>query len=250
VTYNVSGFPANTPLAITWRRLSGSTIDIATAQTNGAGAASGRFRVPATPGGPNQQIIFKAGSVSKTVLFEVAPRIKVNTDPAIRGQVADVSLRGYDKKETVRIRWLNGNTWVQVATVVTSNTGSANVDVVVPAWAPTGLNSVRGDGTVNRQQTNVVNVEGDVSAATPGASVTASVTATATATETMTAEPAETAVTETATATEVITETVTAEPTVTETATEIPTETEVPTEIPTEEPPPVDTVVATETESP
>jgi hypothetical protein len=252
VTYNASGFPANTPLAITWKRLSGSTIDIATVQTNGAGAVSGTFRVPATPGGPNQQIIFKAGSVSKTVLFEVAPRIKVNTDPAIRGQVADVSLRGYDKKETVRIRWLNGTTWVQVATVVTSNTGSANVNVVVPAWAPTGLNSVRGDGTVNRQQTNVVNVQGDVSAATPGASATAS--ATVTATETVTPEPTETAVTETTTPTEVITETVTAEPTIAETATETPTETEVPTEvptdIPTEEPPPVDTVVATETESP
>jgi hypothetical protein len=254
VTYNVSGFPANTPLAITWRRLSGSTIAIDTVQTNGSGAASGRFRVPATPGGPNQQIIFKAGSVSKTVLFEVAPRIKVNTDPAIRGQVADVSLRGYDKQETVRIRWLNGSTWVQVATVVTSNTGSANVDVVVPDWAPTGLNSVRGDGTVNRQQTNVVNVQGDVSAATPGVSATASVTATATTTETVTPEPTETAVTETVTPTEVITETVTAEPTVTETATELPTETEVPTEvpteIPTEEPPPVETLTATETEVP
>lgn len=247
LTYQVSGFPANSPLAITWRRLSGSTINIATVQTNGSGAASGTFRVPATPGGPNQKITFKSGTVSKTVLFEVAPRIKVNTDPAIRGEVADVSLRGYGKKETVRIRWLNGNTWVEVARIVTSNTGSANIDVVVPAWAPTGLNSVRGDGTSNRQQTNAVNVQGDISAATPGASITAS--ATVTATETVTPEPTETVVTETATATEVVTETATIEPTPTETVTEIPTEvpTEIPTEVPTEVPSPTETLAPTET---
>jgi hypothetical protein len=253
ITYQINGFPANAPVAITWRRLSGTTIDIATVQTNGSGSASGRFKVPATPGGPGQQITFKSGSVSKTVLFEVAPRIKVNTDPAIRGEPADVSLRGYGKKETVRIRWLNGSTWIEVARVVTSNTGSANIQVIVPDWAPTGLNSVRGDGTMNRQQTNAVNVQGDVSAATPSVSVTASLTATATATSTeiATPEPTETVVTETATPTEVITETATIEPTVTETVTEIPTETEVPTEvpteIPTEESPPTETVTATET---
>lgn len=251
ISFQVNGFPANAPVAITWRRLSGSTINIATVQTNGSGSASGTFKVPATPGGPNQQITFKSGSVSKTVLFEVAPRIKVTTDPAIRGEPADVSLRGYGKKETVRIRWWNGSAWIEVARVLTSNTGSANIDVIVPAWAPTGLNSVRGDGPMNRQQTNAVNVQGDVSVATPSVSVTASVTAT----ETPTPEPTETAVTETATPTEAVTETVIAEPTMTETATATPTETEVPTEtpteVPTEVPSPTETVTPTETaESP
>ncbi|MCB1133104.1 MAG: hypothetical protein KDN05_18430 [Verrucomicrobiae bacterium] len=53
---------------------------------------------------------------------------------------------------------MNGS-WVTIATVVTSNTGSANVDVTVPANASLGENSVRGDGTEFRQQTNAVTVE-------------------------------------------------------------------------------------------
>jgi hypothetical protein len=98
--------------------------------------------------------------VSKTVSFEVVPRIKVNTNPAVRGQFADVSLRGYARNETVHIRWKKGLSWVTLATIVTSSTGSANVPVKVPTWALDGPNSVRGDGTVFRQQTNVVNVQG------------------------------------------------------------------------------------------
>jgi len=67
-----------------------------------------------------------------------------------------VSLRGYGKTETVRIRWLVAGSWVTVATVTTSNTGSATVSVTVPATADAGPNAVRGDGTVFRQQTNAV----------------------------------------------------------------------------------------------
>jgi hypothetical protein len=143
-------------VTITWRRLSGGVLVIVTVQTDGAGAASGQFRVPATPGGPNQQITFASGYISKSVGFEVAPRIKVLDSPAVRGQLVNVSLRGYARGETVRIRWKQGDRWITLATVVTSNTGSANVSVRVPTWAPLGPNSVRGDGAVFRQQTNAV----------------------------------------------------------------------------------------------
>jgi hypothetical protein len=147
-------------VTIAWRRLSGNVLPIGTVQTDGAGAASGQFRVPATPGGPNQQITFVSGNVSKTVTFEVAPRIKILDSLAVRGQFVNVSLRGYAKSETVRIRWQQGARWITLATVLTSNTGSANVSVQVPTWAPNGFNSVRGDGTVFRQQTNTVYVQG------------------------------------------------------------------------------------------
>jgi hypothetical protein len=94
------------------------------------------------------------------VTFEVAPRIKILDSPAIRGQIVNVSLRGYARGETVRIRWQQGERWITLATVITSNSGSANVSVQVPTWAPNGFNSVRGDGTVFRQQTNSVYVQG------------------------------------------------------------------------------------------
>jgi hypothetical protein len=169
IHYSLVGYPHHANVTINWRRLSGAVLRIGTVQTDGHGAASGKFQVPATPGGPGQQITFVAGSVSKTLSFEVAPRIKVLTNPAVRGQLVSVSLRGYAKQETVRIRWQKGNGWATLATVVTSNTGSANLSVPVPLWAPTGLNSVRGDGTVFRQQTNVVNVQSGPAASALGA---------------------------------------------------------------------------------
>jgi hypothetical protein len=175
VYFNVTGFPHNAPIQISWRRLSGSVYDFPGPYfTNNNGSLTGTLKVPATPGGPGQLVTFRSGNVSRTVAFEVAPRIKVNTNPAVRGQLADVSLRGYAKNESVRIRWKKGSSWVTLATVTTSNTGSANVNVRVPTWAPNGLNSVRGDGTHFRQQTNVVKVQGGpvattgVSAATVG----------------------------------------------------------------------------------
>jgi hypothetical protein len=160
INYSLIGYPRHATVTINWRRLSGSLLLIGTVKTDGNGAASGKFQAPATPGGPGQKITFVSGSVSKTLSFEIAPRIKVLTSPAARGQLAEVSLRGYAKNETVRIRWKKGDGWATIGSVVTSNTGSANLFVTVPIWAPNGFNSVRGDGTVFRQQTNVVYVQG------------------------------------------------------------------------------------------
>ncbi len=158
VAYTVANFPANAAGTITWRRTSGSIIDIGTFQTNASGAATGSFEVPATPGGAGQVITFTSGTVSKTATYEVAPRIKVET--GFRGQVVDVSLRGFGRVETVRIRWLINGSWVQVGQTTTSNTGSANVNVTIPSGAVIGANSVRGDGTTFAAQTNAATVIG------------------------------------------------------------------------------------------
>jgi hypothetical protein len=163
--FTLTGFPHNAPVSITWTRLTGTVDTIpGTFITDGAGALTGQFRVPAVPGGPGQIITFKSGSTSRTVNFEVAPRIKViyPNDSAERGEVVDISLRGYAKHESVRIRWEDGDGvgWVEIGSVVTSNSGSANILLPVPSFAPNGMNSVRGDGTVFRQQTNVVNIQG------------------------------------------------------------------------------------------
>ena len=54
---------------------------------------------------------------------------------------------------------VNGS-YVEVAQVTTSNTGSANVNVTIPAGAQPGNNTVRGDGTTFRAQTNAAVVTG------------------------------------------------------------------------------------------
>jgi hypothetical protein len=101
---------------------------------------------------------FSNGASTVSVPYVVVPRILVSPGVVSAGTTVNVSLRGYGKGETIRVRWKVGNTWVVVATVKASNTGSANVSVTVPANAAAGANSVRGDGTVNRQQTNAVTV--------------------------------------------------------------------------------------------
>ena len=156
VDYTVTNFPANATVAITWRRISGSIINIGTFQTNASGGATGSFKVPATPGGAGQVITFTSGAVSRTATYEVAPRIKV--EAGLVGQAVDVSLRGFGRVETVQIRWLVNGSYVQVGQVTTSNTGSANVDVVIPNGAVGGANTVRGDGPQFRAQTNAAMV--------------------------------------------------------------------------------------------
>jgi hypothetical protein len=99
-----------------------------------------------------------SGSTSDSASYTVVPRIKLSPDEAASGELVNISLRGYDKRESVRIRWLRGSSWITLATVTTSNTGSANLDVRVPSWAIAGPQKVRGDGAVGRAQTNAFSV--------------------------------------------------------------------------------------------
>ncbi|MGH2562470.1 MAG: N-acetylmuramoyl-L-alanine amidase [Thermomicrobiales bacterium] len=233
VDYQISGFPANAAVAIEWRRMSGSMIDIDTVQLNPTGAASGQFRVPSTPGGNDQLIRFSAGALRAEAFYDVAPRIKIVPGIASRGSSVDVSLRGFGKKETVRIRWRRGSGWVELDRIVTSNTGSTNVDIEVPDWAPDGINPIRGDGTTFRAQTNAFTVSGGAfqsAEGTPSPSATPTTTPdalTPTPTEpTATFEPpAETPTTE-----PTVSPSATAEPSPTATATATPDPTETPAE--------------------
>jgi hypothetical protein len=158
VSFTVEHFLPGSTISITWRRPGGSTVSLGTVTADSSGEAAGSFVVPATEGGSANRVIFASGASTVSTAFDVAPRINVIPATVSRGQVVEVSLRGYGKQETVRIRWMVNGSWVTVATITTSNTGSANVNVTVPANATLGQNSVRGDGAVFRQQTNAVTV--------------------------------------------------------------------------------------------
>jgi hypothetical protein len=211
---------------------------IATFGTNSSGNATGSFKVPAAPMGTHK-VRFSVGSIGTERTFSVVPRIKVIPAEVNRGQTVNISLRGYAKYETVRIRWKKGTSWVEIARVRTSGTGSANINnVKVPLWASFGLNSVRGDSvnsTGGRAQTNAVTVMGAATpTATPTKTPTASPTKTATpspsptATLTPTQTPTSTATVEAPTQTPEPTFTGTPPP-ATETATPEPTWTSSPT---------------------
>jgi len=158
VSFTVESFLPGSTISITWRRPGGSVVNLGAVIADSSGAAAGSFVVPATEGGAASTVIFASGSAIVSIGFEVAPRISVSPAQVSRGGAVNVSLRGYGKQEAVRIRWRVNGSWVTVATITTSNTGSANVIVTVPANATLGQNSVRGDGAFFRQQTNAVTV--------------------------------------------------------------------------------------------
>jgi hypothetical protein len=242
VTVRVTGrfFPISAPVQLNWN---GSTL--ATLTSDSQGTVSGSFRVPATPMG-GYQVSLVAGSwwVSSATLT-VAPRVKVIPDTAARGETVKISLRGYAKREVVRIRWKQGDRWVEIGRVTTSSTGSGQLYIAVPDWVPDGQTSVRGDGSIGRAQTNAVWISGGtlVSLAsepspTPSPTVTPpsegtpapEATAPAEPTQTTTAEPTEPAPTATATESAEPSATMTATPA--ETSTPVETGTALPTESP------------------
>lgn len=163
VAFTLSGFPSRATVAIAWQRTAGSWIDLGSTQVDEQGAGTGSFRVPATPGGTGQVVRFSTTNAEATATYDVVPRIKVTPSSVAPGATVDVSLRGFASREAVRIRWRNAQgSWIEVATATLSGTGSANVDVIVPPWAPVGSNSVRADSAAFAAQTNAVTISGAV----------------------------------------------------------------------------------------
>lgn len=243
-TFNIFGFEPNTSVTVAFV---GTTFNSSkTVTTNSGGAASGTIKVPATKHGT---YIVRATSATRTAetTFTVLARILIDPTSAARGATIGVSLRGYNKKEVVRIRWKNGNGWSTITTVTVSNSGSANFTIQVPPWAPDGINPIRGDGPINRAETNAFTVTGgplQAAAATPGTPIASPVAGSPVASPEA-ASPVASPVDEgqgVAAATEVATESPT------ETPTEVPTA--VPTETPTESPTETPTEIPTETPSP
>jgi hypothetical protein len=236
IGYTLRYYPSETRVSVIW---DGKAITTVTTGANGS--VAGTLRAPAAPMGKHQ-LEWTAGNWRSSATFTIVPRIKLIPATVSRGQTVNVSLRGFAARETVRIRWKKGTSWVELARVTTSGTGSANVYVKVPLWAKDGPASVRGDGVYGRAQTNAVTVSG-------GAPLTSSAVKTPTATPTASPTPTATAsATPNPSATPDLPEgSPTAVPS--ESVTPV-TEARVPTETASPEPSPTTTAEPTETSSP
>jgi hypothetical protein len=217
LNFYVYRYPMNVTVYVKW---DGAVIG--SVKTGSVGDAAGLVKVPASIMGPHT-LTFSYGSWISSATYTVKPRIKIIPSSVSRGQTVNVSLRGYKGFEPVKIRWKKGDTYVQIATVTTSSTGSANIDVKVPTFVPDGTTSVRGDGVYAHAQTNAVTVSGGPFVASQVKIPTPTSTQTTTATATSTSTPTPTAPTATPTV-QAPTETPTAEATapVEETQTVIP----------------------------
>lgn len=148
-------FPISAPVSVTWKG-----TPVAQVMSDANGNVTATIPAPAAPLG-DYRVGLDAGSPwqpSRTLT--IAPRVKLIPGQAMRGELVKISLRGFAKKEAVRVRWLRSGTWVEVGWVNTSNTGSGELWIPVPNWASDGQNSVRGDGPGARAQTNAVTITG------------------------------------------------------------------------------------------
>jgi hypothetical protein len=235
ISYTLRYYPIETTVALLWDGKSLGSV-----ATNADGIATSSLAAPAAPMGTHK-IQWAVGTWRSAATFTIVPRIKLIPNAVSRGQLVNVSLRGYAARETVRIRWKKGTSWIEIARVTTSSTGSANINIKVPTWAPYGPNSVRGDGSFGHAQTNAVSVLqpsfGSVAQPTPTQTPTPAPTAipaTAIPSPTSTPSPTVDVTTPDATATPTETETTTPDPAPDETATPLPV-TETPTPQPTAE---------------
>lgn len=149
VRLDIAGFPANTYVEVSF---AGATVAALT--TTPSGTAFVKMTVPAKPKG-RYEVRAATAAVNASATYEVVPRVKVIPGSAGPGDQVEISLRGFAKNERVRVRWLVGGRWVELFVIErTSNTGSANIFIDVPANASSGPAKVRGDGAIARAQTN------------------------------------------------------------------------------------------------
>jgi hypothetical protein len=223
----VTGFPPGQSVQIQW---DGRFLQW-TDPIEPTGTTTLPIQIPTTTKGPHKITAFYDNDLQSTVTINVVPRVKLAPEFGKRGESVEITLRGYAPRTIVRIRWKRGTTWVEVARVTTSGSGSASVGVNVPMWAPEGPNSIRGDALTSdggRAQARTFMVDAGIHAAE--ATPTTTPTPTATPEIQATSEP-----------------TVEATLTQSQTATPLPTETPSPTIAPTETPTNTPTPIPTET---
>ncbi len=199
VQLSLTGFPPNCSIDLLWDRVHFMLVE--TIENTGYETAT--FQVPAKPKGVHTITAMCSETIAPTAAFEVIPRLKVLPGFAVRGASVNCSLRGYAARTIVLVRWKRGTTWFEVARVTTSSTGSANVNVNVPMWAPEGVNTIRGDALTSdggRAQTSGLTVSAGIHAASastnpsPAGASTAEVKNGSNSTTRPSIEPSETAI--------------------------------------------------------
>jgi subtilisin len=123
----IKGFRPRETVTVKFDSLVKSTI---TVDASGAGIVS--FKVPAATKGDHAITASSRNYFIKKTLT-ISPRIRLSSSAGTPGSGLDISLRGFARKQRVSIKWLNGNSNVTLASVITSNTGSANLHLTVPS---------------------------------------------------------------------------------------------------------------------
>ena len=251
IPITLSGFPANTDVALTF---DGSPLmagdSQVTVRTNSSGGVRGTFYVPGANAGAHT-VGAVIGGIVFSVPFEVTPHVRLSPNRGGAGMLISVRLYGFQAGEKVAVRWrrLDGRlqtlritsaTGKQASSIVTGANGSVTGTIAVPVYAIPGTFAIQADGLSSGLRATVEFTVAGVSATatptkTPPPSATSTATLSPTATSTVapseTETPTETpSITPTASPTIALTDIPTQEPSPTASATDIPAPSSTPTE--------------------
>ncbi|MEA2598432.1 MAG: in [Thermomicrobiales bacterium] len=152
VGFTLSNFKKQSLVELRW-----DGIRLLAVTTDASGAASGVLTIPSTTKGTHLVQAVGDGR-SASAPFTVSPLLVVSpsTGPAYRN--ARITLRGFGRYERITVSFSNGSNAITLATVKASRTGSAYVDVKLPA-APAGNHRIRGVGSLGNTASAIYTVK-------------------------------------------------------------------------------------------
>lgn len=131
LTVTCTGFAPGEEVRLTWDSRTAPQLGGFTADRLGAGA--GALKVRDTPRGTHKVAVHGVSSGrSVRVPVFIKPHLRLSPDSGVSGTRVTATLRGYERGETITVRWVTSSQTTTVATVVTSATGTAAPSFTVP----------------------------------------------------------------------------------------------------------------------
>lgn len=127
LSVNLKGFAPNENVAI---KLDSTTCASVKVAANGEGLVT--FKIPALTKGKHTISAVSSNYLLKKSI-SISPRIRISPASGVPGSGFDISLRGFTKNQRVTLVLASGASKITLGSITTSNTGSANLDVVIPS---------------------------------------------------------------------------------------------------------------------
>lgn len=158
VTVKATGFPASATLSLKW-----DGVQVGSARSDRAGAASFTLRVPAAIAGAHKIAVSTTGK-TKSKTFTVLPRMTLSPVSGKAGTTVYVTLTGFGASESVTVKW-GGAT--NVASGKTDSKGGWKGSFKVPQNAAAGTVTLRATGAGGSAAERSFSVTGVVASPTP-----------------------------------------------------------------------------------
>jgi len=140
------GFGSKEKIDILWKNGSRTTV-VANVTASTAGSADAYFTAAASLGGTHSITADGKAGTRLTVNFTILPRIAPSPKSAAPEAIVAISLRGFQSRELVELRLVtSAGTTVLSSESVSSESGSRNATIRIPATSPEGTATLQAVG--------------------------------------------------------------------------------------------------------